>query len=225
MNKGEDMKKMILIFAVMLLMLFGCVKINMTQKVETDGSSTMTMVMDMTKLIELSPDSAKTNPCDNQNETILQGGTCTYSNGVMTVTTKGDPTKYKFTTESGIIETKYRFEMPFSELSKTASSGDSSGMDTNSLNTPEAKQQLAQMKSMGVEMNYTVEMPGTITSAEGGKISGNKATFDLLEMFASETTPNSIVIESTTMNTTMLAAGLVGLVIVILVLLKVMKKI
>ncbi|MFH2106650.1 MAG: hypothetical protein ABII22_05270 [Candidatus Micrarchaeota archaeon] len=219
------MRKLMLIFAVILLMLFGCVKMNITQKLETDGSSMVTVVMDMKKLIELSPDAATTNPCETQE--MPPETTCNYADGVMTMTQKGDATKYKFTAENGLIENKYRFEIDFSELSKTASAtgGSTSGMDPSSLNTAEGKEQIAQLKSMGVEMTYTVEMPGEVILAEGAmNKTGSKATFDLLDMFAGSTT-DKIVVESKIVNTTMIVAGLVGLVGLILVLLKVMKKI
>lgn len=96
--------------------------------------------------------------------------------------------------------------------------------DTESLEG--AGYSIEQMKSLGLEMTMTIEMPGKIESASLGEIDGNTVTIDLLDMANANVNNIEIVAkESTSANAMYLyLAGGVAIVAIIAITMIIMKK-
>ncbi len=218
------MKKMLILFGIMLL-LFGCVKITYEQKVNKDGTSTQSMIMDYAKLAQMGAaygSSSSSMGCDSDSGKSYetQGWTCEQLNdtAIKLSGKEVDPKDYTFGSTSDFLGATYTFEMPLDLEDFEGSSSGALGGGAS------LKDSVTQLKTYGVEMWYVLEMPAPITSAEGAvKIEGNKATFDMLDLMANGKT--SVKVEAK--ETNLLIIGVVALVVLVVlafVAMKVMKK-
>ena len=215
------MKKLLILLGIVLL-LFGCVKITVEQKVNKDGTSTQSMIMDYAEVAKMGAaygsSSSSSMGCDSDSGKSYkaQGWTCEQLNSTAIKLSgkPGDPEDYKFNTTSDFLGATYAFEMPLDldDLGDTSAYG------------AQTAEGIAQLKAYGVEMWYVIEMPAPVTSAEGAvKIEGNKATFDMLDFMANGKT--SVKVEAK--ETNLLIIGVVALVVLVVlafVAMKVMKK-
>jgi len=169
---------------LVLALMSGCVKMNLYQKIYSDGRSDIRMEYNMSALFSMVQSMNKSmtmadfdaslekDSCANFTSTAgdligsMSGTSCKAKDGVLTqVGSVAITTGFsKEDTASGVI---YTFTLPENATGST-------GMDISS------------MKSMGVEMKWTVEMPGKIIETNGNQTGDNKVVFDLLEQKAGQ---------------------------------------
>jgi hypothetical protein len=221
------MKRLFIVFAlIVLLFLFsGCIKINVYQKVHPDGMADNTAEMDFSGFAGLSGGmgeepidmSTMCEQMEEQSEGQYEDFFCEVDGYVVTFggkTNLNENPEIEFEKVEGFPFTTYKLTIQSQSLEDLSSGADTTGMPETELSTIN-EEQLAQMKSMGVEMNYTIEMPGTISKAEGAEVEGATAKFDLLEFFATGQT--IMVVESQEIN--YLWVGVIGVVFVVLIVL------
>ncbi len=236
-----ELRTAFLFLGLSFILLLGCISIDYSQKVDRNGDSVITQVIDMSALTSLGSQYAS---ASDQLSTVCQNLTkndssinCSYDSGVITVSkpVRAKDGQYNFTKQSAFPDVIYTLEvrkLPQVVDSGNVSSVGSAPQTDADFKNPSAKLGAASLKTAGVSMTYTIEMPGEIFSAENGEIvtdqSGRKsAKFDVLELM---TDGEYIVVKSKELDLVMVAiAGgavvlLVGGLAVAFVLLKAMKK-
>ena len=182
-------KKILILLILALIVLSGCIKVNVFDKISADGTSSIEMKMDMSALAsfpqtegeELTPEKLCESVLESPEEgqtgelaltsksiaDVYQNVNCTATKDfIVTVTGTRKLDASEYSTEGGVF--KY---------SPSSSSSESYGGTVGQ--NPE---QLQQLKSVGMEITYTVEMPGKILKAEGAiEIKDNTAKFDFLQ--------------------------------------------
>jgi hypothetical protein len=209
-------KKIIFVGLLLGLVLFsGCIKMQFNEVISESGMSDVTVKIDMSAF-PTQPGVAEQNPCENMttDSSPLTDIKCTYENKVATVTGKFDRSgKAGFSAQDG----KYRLDVKkgFEGFSSTGTAGQS---------MPQTKEQMQQMKALGVVLDYVVKLPGTVTNQNGGTLQNDGSVkFDLLDM------PDDAFVESSTagfaldMNT-LLIIGIVIAAIVLVVLIVLLKR-
>ncbi|MBN2067335.1 MAG: hypothetical protein JW744_02615 [Candidatus Diapherotrites archaeon] len=186
------MDKRILLAGLLLaiVLLSGCVKVEMRENIGPDGMSDITVKMDMSALASMPGAEDMDNPCEgmSSNDSMIDT-TCTFEDNVVTITGKldrsnlpglvmGDGGIYKFNVKDALkgLDTD------------SATAGTGTGDPTEM-----TEEQRQQMKTFGVTYDYYVKLPGTITAQEGGVIqSDGFVKFDMLAL------PEKAFVESST---------------------------
>ena len=192
------------IFAtILLVLLFGCISTETTHQQFADGSAMITIKNDVSILSSSAYaetySSLFEESCDYYDSSV----SCEEEDGVITVSKRisKEEAFYKFEVKDDLITRQYRLTVD--ELPDFSSSYDAEGLmdsysydygspyaddsyssylsDTYKISDSKSKAIGNTIEQMGMEYTYTVEMPGTIISAEGGEIEDNKAVFDVAE--------------------------------------------
>ena len=192
------------IFAtILLVLLFGCISTETTHQQFADGSAMITIKNDMSLLTSSSYGETYSElfkeSCDYYDSSV----NCEEEDGVITVSKRisKEEAFYRFEVKDDLITRQYRLTVD--ELPDFSSSYDADGLldsydydygspyeddsyssyleDTYRISDAKSKALGKTIEQMGMEYTYTVEMPGTIISADGGEIEDNKATFDVAE--------------------------------------------
>lgn len=178
--------RIVAVFGIILVLalMSGCVKMNLYQKIYSDGSSDIRMEYNMSAMFSMVQSvnksmtmadfdaSIEKDFCENFTSTVgdligsMSGTSCKAKDGVATITGKIASTT-GFSKEDSASDVIYTFTLPENATG-------SSGMDMSSA------------KSMGVEMKWTVEMPGKVTETNGNQTADGKVVFDLLEQKAGQ---------------------------------------
>ncbi len=230
---GNDVNRIFLLFALFsALVLSGCVTITDTHAQLANGSAVVTQKLDMSSLMALASSYGSSyNESDIDTEMGLlcanitlqnPNVNCTASNGgVITLKRTYGPSDafYTFETKDDIVMTEYRLtvdSLPRIDTSALGSSAASLGPYSDyssvSITAPSSKASSSILKAAGVEYEYDISMPGSITSAAGAKtFNSTEADFDVLQMMNNGT---PIVVESQDINWFVVAAlGVVVLVV------------
>lgn len=195
--------KMSALLAGVALLVTGCFKVDIQHAIKKDGSSHVVMVNDVSALenlgglndlslgglgdvtnggvdtseVEANLDSA----CDDfYKETTLVNPNCVRDGYVITM--EGDTllTEEMFTVKKSIpyITYSYNAANVFSIL------GDTGGEQSEQLSSDAIKEAKAGAELVGMELNYTINMPGTVVSAAVGEIDAetNTVTMDVFEL-------------------------------------------
>ena len=196
------MKKALLIILLVSVLLFsGCIKLYINQKIHSNYDTDLEIIMDMSGMAGLmqgvdqntsfadsckqfeeqsedSPNELADFKCevDEENYIIkLSGTTSLEDTGTLEIERSFLTTKYKYDASKG---KDYLDSLGDSDSTSTPSSIDFSQEMT--------EEQLQQMKAMGIEMVYTIEMPGTITKTDVGEIKDNKVVIDMMTLSGKE---------------------------------------
>lgn len=179
-----------------LLLLSGCIKMTVNQTIDTDGSSHMEVVYDMTAMVDsvqsmddgsnpdalsiITPEDAQAS-CDQfASETAWANPTCSIEGYVFTMGGDVQLVSPEFTTSKGLGGTNYSYDLKnlYTQLQAV---GDSQGQE---FSDTALKEQKEYVELTGIELTYTLTMPGTITSTDVGTISedGSSVTIDLFDL-------------------------------------------
>ncbi|MFH1054884.1 MAG: hypothetical protein V1744_02185 [Candidatus Altiarchaeota archaeon] len=171
------LKKNLFVVLAVVVLLSGCVKIQMREEIGPTGSSDITMTIapanDSVKLWEEGD-----NPCDTMNTTNskVTGVTCKYDGKKVTVKGKFDRAAAGGLTITG---SKYRFDLVDA---MKAMDEKEEGEEDNQVEMPKNKTQLKMLKDAGMAYDYYVKMPGTVTKKSGGTVQlDGSIKFDLLD--------------------------------------------
>lgn len=211
-----DKKILVAVLLIAVVALSGCVKIALKEDVLPDGKSDIQMTMDMTNFPSTGEE--ETNPCEGMAESTnanLANVGCSYENKILKITGQLDRASAGGLTING---TDYRLDVK--QAAGAMGSDPSSGQEL-----PEDKEQLAQLKAMGVTYDYYVKLPGTMTKQEGGTVqSDGYVKFDLLDL------PDGAYVESSTagfaldMTMIIIIAGVVVLLIATAAIIMMVKR-
>lgn len=179
-----------------VMLLSGCIKMDVQQTVNTDGSSHMKVVYDMTGMVEsmqsmddgtnpdalsiITPEDAQAS-CDQfTTETSWANPTCSIEGYVFTMEGDVQLESPAFTSSKGLTSTSYNYDLKdlYTQLQAV---GDSQGQE---FSDTALKEQKEYVEFTGIELTYTLTMPGTITTSDVGTISedGTNVTINLFDM-------------------------------------------
>jgi hypothetical protein len=169
-----------LVFLAALLLVCGCVRINIRETVSSSGSSELSMSLQAINASAFGWD--EKNPCDdfkaNESSKMFTQAKCKFDGkDTETVTGKFDRKKAGGLTISG---TKYRFD-----LVKAMAGFNDNKSKGSQMSLPKKKNQtqIDEAKAAGIEYNYYVKLPGSVTKQSGGVVqSDGSVKFDLLEL-------------------------------------------
>lgn len=195
------------VFALLLaaIMLAGCISLEVEQKVNRDGSSVVTQRIDLSGFISMAESQgafedsdALENMTNEMNDYCTEvesqsDADCTYSESsyvlVVTKTVTPDEAGYEFEKSyefPNVVYTLKAEQLPDMGLDDLSLGEDGSSLGGGTparFDDPEMKQSIASIKMMGVEMEYTIEMPGQITEAKNGEIDDDgRAVYDVVEL-------------------------------------------
>lgn len=209
------MQKKILFVLAAFLMVFamGCITIETYHKQNADGSAVITQTMDLSGYYEymqsmegmegtegVTVSSTDAEDFEAMCDDVPSGVTCTTDISTWTVTMEktvsASEAFYEFETSGDLFSKKYK--LTIDELPNFGEVGDeeTGEVPSGSLTSSENAEGAVGMQQMGMEWTYVVEMPGKITSAQGGDIDDdnpNVATFDVLDMMSDQ---EPIVVEA-----------------------------
>ncbi len=199
------MKKILIpVLLIVLLVFSGCIQVHITQKIHSNYNSDVSIEMDMSGIAGMmdsmdsnSPDSSTSSfssYCDDLDE---EGIKSMLSNFKCEVDEENYIAKFSGTfsligtgalkIEPSLFSTKYIYDASKGQEFLDSMNSNDSDIDSPIGDYSEMTEaQIKQMKAMGVELIYTVEMPGTITKTEVGEIKDNKVVIDLLEASGKE---------------------------------------
>lgn len=203
----------------LLVSMSGCIDIEANQKINSDGSSEVELIYDFSGLNESAEmygsvddqqDDSMIQTCENfTKNTTWKNAECILEDDIMTL--RGDiilNTSY-FEVDRSIPYITYRYDATnINNIIEDASIGEEQETVEESMGGMKA---MAAM--FGIEMTYTLEMPGEIVSSDLGKIKGNTVTIDMFDLMEEE----HVYVESRESNTVWNVAIIltIGVVIVI----------
>jgi len=170
------------IFFLLVVVVFisGCYSIDITHSIEPEGLSSISIIMNMTSLIDSMPDNA-TEGIDNSSMTF-ESGCADYENNTLitcseislgVIQLEGDFEVPLIETES-LQETRYTYDALFVFDILAALSDDPTEQLT--------QDNLGEMEMLNPELTYIVSMPGTILTSEVGDIFENVVIIDLFDL-------------------------------------------
>lgn len=204
----------LIILVLACLLLTGAVQQSYYQVVERSGSSEIQRVSDIGLFANFLPPGSIDAMADVCEARILR---CDLEKDELVLTLyddfESDGVYYTLETDEGFLYTGYTMTIVriptdrFSELTEEllmeagAVEADGSPAAAIVLGSSETRSMAREMAAIGVEITYTVELPGEITEARSGDVeaavSGNTAEFDLLEVMVSG---ENIVVKSREFN-------------------------
>ena len=195
---------------VALVVVSGCIKVEIRETVNATGISDMAIKMDMSNF-PTQEGQEEINPCDDMTaedaEVPLTNVQCSYEDKIVTVTGQYDRSGQQALTIDG---TEYSFDI------KNAIEEMGEGDSAQEL--PEDPAQIQQLKAMGLSYDYYVKLPGTVVEQKGGELqSDGSVKFDILEL------PSEAYVKSSTTATGIGIPGfdtttiLIGIAVVIVV--------
>ncbi|MFC2162369.1 hypothetical protein ACFLRF_01690 [Candidatus Altiarchaeota archaeon] len=174
MNKG------FLIVFTALVLLSGCIKMQVTEDIDSDGMSTVTMIMEPVNKTgvkeQMDEDDSGGDPCEqmNMSDTKLTDVTCKFDKENIRLIITGRLNRLE---AGGLIITGTRYRLDVQDALDDM--GDDGDKDSFSKNNEE----LFKMKDQGVTYDYIVKMPGSvITQAGGTRQFDGSVKFDLLDL-------------------------------------------
>jgi hypothetical protein len=206
------MKKIALVLVALIILFSGCVKLHVNQKIHSNLDSDYEVKMDLSgfanaakSMGSMYSDSSSNfieefdknfagmcNDIQENNEFIkeLSDFKCSVDVEKHTLTFSGTRSlkdDSSLTVERGLFN-KYIYDVSKGKefLSSMNSGNNQNLLNSTQLSAEELEAQKAYLKSMGFEMVYTLEMPGTITKTEIGEIKDNKVVIDLLDLTGKE---------------------------------------
>jgi len=224
--RGDWMKRIIWLLLLATILIGGCISIEFEQKVDENGDCRITERIDISSLVSMA--AAKGNVSMPTEEEVCanytkEGYECSYDDGVITIAKDfklSEADFYSFEREDSLFETTYTLtvtQMP--KMGKEPTMFNQTGqpkIDT-SLTAPEAKGVASMMKTMNINITYTVKMPSPVVDAEGAvRISGNTATFDVLERM--ENQRNIVVIAKGYNAALFVGIGVIAAVVIVILL-------
>ncbi|MFH0738178.1 MAG: hypothetical protein V1827_06040 [Candidatus Micrarchaeota archaeon] len=228
---------MALALAFMFLFQFGCVSVDISQKVERDGSSFIEDRIDISRLESLGTLGAS-DICDKIASGEPEVG-CSLSDDILTINKTIRPSDglYYFNRASEFPYATYTLEVREAPSIISAETAQDAGLageaeDPTDFKDPSAKPTAAMLRAAGVRMTYEIEMPGELLEAQNGEIvtseAGKKvARYDVVRLMDDG---QYVVVRSKELDMPAIlmvvgaAVLLIGGIIVAAVLLKAMKK-
>jgi hypothetical protein len=214
------MDKKFLLAALLLgvVLLSGCMKIDLKEEFREGGVSNVTMKIDMSNFPQ-QEGMEDSDPCENmeagESGPALQNMQCSYVDKVLTLSGTFDRSGSTALTKDG---DKYRLDVKKALEEFNQTTDESSQM-------PEDEQGLQMLKSSGFEYNYYVKLPGAMVSQKGGEVQNDGfVKFDLLEMEDDAFVESSTAAGMLEMDTLLIFGVLVGLIVVVAVLVIVLKR-
>ena len=211
---------MAILIVAMLIGMSGCINIEANQKINNDGTSEIELIYDFSALEEASSEYGAIDEDQGQDteqmckdflkNTTWKNAECRITDNdskIMIsgeISLLGDP---HFEIVKSIPYITYRYDVTdINNIMEDASIVEEQEED-------DLEDSLVEMKSMaamlGIEMTYTLEMPGEIVSSEMGTIRNNKAVIDMLDLMEEE---DPVYVESRELNLTAIVIS--GIVIV-----------
>lgn len=225
----------------------GCMKVNVTQVIESDGTSHVEIVNDLSAIAGLgdlnqaslgglgdaAADPAASDQladfeqnleaaCDDYyRDTKLQNPSCERKDYVVTMAGDYDIPDTAFTVKKSIPYVTYTYDAK--EVISTL--GQTGGEQAKQFDEDALAQAKAGASLVGMELNYTVTMPGKeILTTDVGEISETKVEINIFDLIGSDET----TIQSRNVNWLwigiLIVVGLVVLVVVVMILMMMMKK-
>ena len=189
-------KKLSIFILLFAILCSGCLEIELKQKIEKDGNSTIEMMTDVSNLVNSMGAMAKEFGNENYNsdeesrkflekmksdwlnddDLGLQNKKCDIQGTKLITRGEKKLTSEEFQTSGSFPYVTYKYNI--SEISKL----------TEKMNENNDSQQSKEMLKMsGLVFTYIIEMPGEIKKTDIGKIENNKLIINLLEVENSKT--------------------------------------
>lgn len=180
------MKKLALIsLLTAVILMAGCVKINVTETIGATGVSDLVMTLEVVNK-SASKDDDK-DPCVEirkgwveKPQKHLTNPTCKYdkTRKILTITASFDRKAAGGLTVTGDT---YRFDVK--KAMKDMNEKDEKEGDAMKVDSPKDPEQIRKLKESGFEYYYFVKMPGTVTKQVGGKTQlDGSVRFDIVDM-------------------------------------------
>jgi hypothetical protein len=227
--------KILMLLLVFSAVLFsGCFKININQEFNTDGSSNMSIVYDMSAMVSMMRGMSESMGGNETQEDLCADFetpensslefVCTSTpQGIVTLTSQLTP-EYtpSFKVESSFMKTTYTYDVNdvFIVLSNSSDNPEQQ-LDKDSI-AEMKNQDFSAMGAVAPTMTYKITMPAPITSAGVGTIEGNTVTIDLFNVTDAEST--LIVAEKTNRMLYYIGAGVLALIVVLLIIVRASGK-
>lgn len=228
------MRSKIVLFGLIALFLSGCVRLDISQKVDRDGSSLIIERIDLNQI-----DNSSRSGIMDQVGTLCANMTaqmnCSIDNGIvtLTMTTKAEDGLYNFSKSSRFPDAIYTLRMNrLPAFFDNASLWEGLSLSSD-FNDPSSNFTATTLKTAKANITYTIEMPGELIEVENGELvvdneTGKRyARYDILELMSSG---KPMVVRSKETDTLLIGSVgftivmLIGMIVVGLVLLKVMKQ-
>lgn len=189
--------------ALMLTGLFlvsGCIKMNVTQSIQPSGTAHLRVVYDMTAMVEsfqdidesgqpedlsiIKPEDAAQSCEDFKSEATWSNATCTVEGYVFTMEGDVQLESPAFEVIASLGKTTYQYDLK-NLYTLLESVGDSQGQDFSEEGLQTYKDYV---EYTGIELTYSLQMPGNITQTNVGEIQddGSTVVIDLFDMAGME---------------------------------------
>ena len=179
--------RVLLIVFMAVLLVSGCIKVYVREDIKESGMSDISMTMDMSNFPSMDEEAGEEDPCEDMDDedTPFTITSCTYKDKIVTIKGGLDRSKSQALKIEG---SKYRLDVMKAIYDLNQEEG-----DEDQMSLPEEREQVKQLKSVGVVYEYTVKMPGKVTNQLGGEIQDDGSVkFDILDL------PDGAYVESET---------------------------
>ncbi len=193
------------LFAVLLLFSSGCLKMDIYETINSDGSSDRKVSMDLSAMPEEYLEGSDV--CGEMSESDYLGTMdcemtgCEMVDSVVTMTAHCEEVSPSsdLAIEPGLLETTYTYTFGREAATDSSYSGT----------------EASQLKAMGLEINYYLKMPGGVVSTSYGEIvNGSIVKIDMIELALDRST-NEVTVVSKEVNLLVYAVIIVAILVVI----------
>ena len=175
----------------LLVSISGCLDIEANQKINSDGSSEVELIYDFSALEESAnefgggvddqQDASMVQACENfTNNTTWKNAECILEDGKMTLRGEVLLNSSYFEVDSSVPYITYRYDVTdINNIIEDAGIGEDQNADFTDESMGDMK---AMAELFGIEMTYTLEMPGEIISTDLGETYDNKVTINMFDL-------------------------------------------
>jgi hypothetical protein len=181
---------------IALVLLSGCIKIEIMEEIDSTGMSTVMMTMEPTNKSAATTSSSRNgeeeeDPCKQLNltDSRLTDVTCTYDKSNMRVIVRG---RFNRLSAGGLRIMGNTYRLDVNEAIEGFDTEEDEEKKATSM--PKEKEELLELEEAGVVYNYYVKLPGKVTNQVGGVLQPDGSVkYNLLDM------PDVAYVESTTL--------------------------
>lgn len=175
----------------LLVSMSGCLDIEANQKINSDGSSEVELIYDFSALeesadefggsVDEQQDDSMVQACENFTiNTTWKNAECIMEDGKMTFSGEVMLNSSYFEVDNSVPYITYKYDVTdINNIIEDAGIGGDQEQDSTSESMGDIKN-MAEL--FGIEMTYTLEMPGEVISTDLGEIKDNKVTINMLDL-------------------------------------------
>jgi hypothetical protein len=227
-NRNALNISLILIFVIFIS---GCIDVTINQKIRSDGTTEINIVYDLSAAAAMMKQYGQedfasglrenlTKGCDNLTKSgLFRNVKCDYSESDNKISISAESVSSIgssiFDKKSDLFFSKYRYDAKavYNLFSMGTNSFDVQG---NTMNDSS----LLNMKALNAKWVYNLEMPGTITNADVGNVSGGKVVINIFDLIGKE----HAYVESEELNILMLIIPIVIIAVIIIIIMALKRR-